>query len=220
MPQLLLTLSAVLTLSGTALAQPGVLAGASFTTLAPGSDNGLHRATAKGQTGLQAGLFYQFQLTKRLAVVPVLQVSRQHIELIAETYGVADGGYLGIYRLGLTYLSVPVRVRATLGKFYLEAGPQVGLLLGARETGKEYGSTIAGGYQREFDRLSTDRYRRFDAGATAGVGCQLPAGFGLAVQAYAGGLSITHIPQSTTYAGPLYNRVVQAAVTYQLPARP
>ena len=207
-------------LSGTALAQPGVLAGASFTTLAPGSGDGLHRATAKGQTGLQAGLFYQFQLSKQWAVVPVLQVSRQHIELMAETYGVADGGYLGIYRLGLTYLSVPVRVRATLGKFYLEAGPQVGLLLGARETGKEYGSTIAGGYQREFDRPSTDRYRRFDAGATAGVGCQLPAGFGLAVQAYAGMLSITHVPQSTTYAGPLYNRVVQATVTYQLPARP
>nr|WP_262906223.1 porin family protein [Hymenobacter terricola] len=195
------------------------MAGAGFATLGTGDGDGQHRATAQGRAGYQASLFYQFRLNNRWAVVPALQVSRQHVDLTAETYGISDGGYLGIYRLGLTYLTVPLRVRATLGKFYLEAGPQLGLLVGARETGTEYGSTYVGGYQREFDRLATDRYRRFDAGPAAGAGLQLPAGFGLAVQAYAGLLSITHVPQSTSYAGSLYNRVVQAALTYKLPAR-
>ncbi|GAB3579008.1 porin family protein [Hymenobacter daeguensis] len=214
-----LSVAAALLATGIAQAQPGVLAGANFMTIATGADDGLHRATAHARAGYQVGVFYQHRLNDRWAVVPALQLSHQRLDLVAETYGIADGGSQASYRLGLTYLTLPVRLRATLGKFYLEAGPQLGILFSARETGTEYIGTIAGSYQRDFDRRTTDSYRRFDAGASAGAGLRLPAGFGLAVHAYAGLLSITHVPQSTTYAGALYNRGVQAALSYQLPAR-
>lgn len=215
----ILLLIALLATASSARAQPGVLAGAGFATLATGSADGLYRASAQSRAGYQVGIFYQQWLNERWAVVPMLEVSRQNIDLTAETYGIADGGYLGIYRLGLTYVTVPVRLRATLGKLYLEAGPQLGLLFGARETGTEYFSTIAGGYQQDFDRRATDRYHRLDAGLSAGAGVRLPAGFGLAVHAFAGLRSITYAPQST-YGGALYNRTLRAALTYQLPARP
>jgi hypothetical protein len=149
-----------------------------------------------------------------------VQFSRQRVNLDVEDFSVADGGYAANYRLRLSYLNVPVLLRATFGKFYLEAGPQLGIQLAAHETGDESIGTIAGTFESSFDRAATDHYRRVDLGLSVGAGVKLPAGLGLGVRAYTGLLSLTpEFPQRPSYYGSLKNQVVQASVSYQLKPR-
>jgi len=215
MKRILITLASLL-LAGAAQAQFGIRVGGNVATLSTKTDSEFFRADAKGRTGYQMGVFYEQKFTDRLSLVPEVQFSRQAINLKAEEFGIADGGYDADYLLRLSYLNVPVLVRATFGRFYVEAGPQLGVLQSAHEKGGITYGTFTGTRQEHFDRLATDSYRRIDFDLSAGVGAKLPAGFGISIRGYTGLLSLTHVPQFTRYSGDLKNRVVQASLTYQL----
>lgn len=214
----LFALGLLLTVSGTAHAQFGLTAGLNFTTLATKTSDEHHHATAKGRPGYQLGVFYEKRVSPRWSGLVGLNYSHQATDLSVEEYGIADGGYAGSYRLDLSYLNLPLLARATWSHFYLEAGPQLGVLQSAHEKGAEVFGTIVGPIQRDFDRPATDHYRRADLGLCAGLGVQLPAGFGLGLRAYSGLLSLTHVPQPT-YAGTLRNQVMQASLSYQFKAK-
>ena len=213
-----LLLGASILLAGAAHAQLGLRAGANYATLS--TKTGDYNSTdAAGRVGYQVGIFYEKKLNARFSVVPEVQYSHQTTDLLVLNNLVPDNSYFADYRLTLHYLNVPVVARAAFGKFYVEAGPQVGLLLAAHEKGYEdrlslY--TIYDSLKQDFDRSATDRYQRVDVGACAGAGVKLPGGFALGLRYSAGFLSIARELQPDTYGGSLRNQVVQAAVSYQL----
>lgn len=213
-------LGLLLALSTAAHAQFGLMAGGNFATLATKTSDEHHRATARGQPGYQAGIFYEKKVTNRWSGLLGLSYSRQSMNLSVEEYGIADGGYAGSYRLNLNYLSLPMLARLAFGRLYFEAGPQLSILQAAHEKGTETFRTFGGPRQQDFDRPATARYRRLDVGLCAGVGAKLPAGLSLGLRAGAGLLSLTRIAQSATYVGTLRNQVVQASLSYQFKSKP
>lgn len=217
MNRILLSLSSVLLFAGATHAQVGIRAGANLATLATRQSGESRNASSNGRLGYQLGVYYEKQVTSRLSILPEVQYSRQNMELAVEDYSISDGSYAANYELRLHYLHVPILGRIAFHNFYLEAGPQGSFQLAAHEKGTETIGSIAGSYDRSFDRPATDRYRRFDVGLCAGAGIKLPAGFGLGIRASAGFISLTHFWRvDNQYKGNLRNQAVQASLSYQL----
>ncbi len=212
------TLMLCLVLASTAAhAQFGLRAGVNYTRFATKSSSRYQNASADGRPGYNVSVFVEKPLSQHLSLLPELQFNRQNLNLKVEDYRISDGSYSASYRLSLSYLNLPILVRAVLGKFYLEAGPQAGLQVAAHEKGSESLGSIAGSRQYEFDRAATDRYRRFDVGLCVGTGVRLTARAGLGVRAYTGLLSISHGELAAyNYGGRLINQSVQASLSYVL----
>jgi hypothetical protein len=77
---------------------------------------------------------YVQALTKRLSLVPEVQFSREQ-QAVYRDGGSSSFSYHSVYDLRLSYLNVPILLRMALGPVYLEAGPQVSLLVGGSGTG-------------------------------------------------------------------------------------
>jgi hypothetical protein len=213
-------LAGLLLLAGGAHAQLGLRAGVNTTTIATKAVRDSQYASADAKTGYQIGVFYEHKLDARFSVLPELQFSRQRTDLQIDDNSIADGSYQATCLLQISYVHLPVLLRARFGRFYAEAGPQGSLQLAARETGDEEIGTIIGSYRQSFDRLATDHYRRFDVGLCAGLGVQLPAGLALGLRASTGLLSLTpEQPMRRGYDGRQRSQVVQAALSYQLRPR-
>lgn len=233
MKRLLFLLSVGLLVAGPAQAQWGVRTGGNatlFTKVANGQD-----VTTSRQLGYQVGVFYHVPLTKHLSLVPELQVSR---ERFATDKTVPDpllpsppapGEYppvdyiLGFtdyrYHQSLSYLNLPVLLRIAVGAFYVEAGPQLSLLVGGQVEGN--GSFTRGGVYGTGPlgvSRATTLYRRLDAGPTVGVGLRLPAGFGLGLRGYWGLTKPAKENATDAYASFQRRQTLQASLTYQLAA--
>lgn len=72
-------------------------------------------------------------LSKRLSLVPEVQFSRERVRLTTRDNNFTIPEYFGRTdsRLSMSYLVVPVLLRASFGPVYVEAGPQAYVLLGA-----------------------------------------------------------------------------------------
>jgi hypothetical protein len=216
----ILLLTSGLLLAGGAQAQVGVRAGLNSATFTNKAVRTGQQASTNARIGYQVSVFYKQKLSEHLTLVPELQFSRQSTNLDIEDYSVADGGYVAMYKLQTSYLHLPVLLRAHVGRFFVEAGPQASLPLAANEKGTETIGTFVGSYSQVFDRPATDQYRRFDVGVVAGLGVQLPAGLAVGVRASAGLLSLTSTQRSRPgYDGELRSQVLQASVSYQLGPR-
>jgi hypothetical protein len=124
------------------------------------------------------------------------------------------------YNQSLSHLSLPLLLRATVGAFYLEAGPQVSLLVGGRTENIITSSSSINSQVFE-EAQATSSYHRFDAGPCVGVGVKLPASLG--VRAYWGLTKLTaaedYAASSRLYTGFQHRQTLQASLTYQLAAR-
>jgi len=226
MKQVFLLLSSGLLLAGAAQAQVGIRAGGNATAFTIGNGPGSDRTTMSRALGYQVGVFYQVPLAAHLALVPELQFSRERVE--AKYVRTPDGRLYfegppySHYNQSLSYLSLPLLLRATFGAFYLEAGPQVSLLVGGR-TKDIITENSSVNSQVPAEARATDTYRRFDAGPCVGVGVKLPAGLGLGVRAYWGLTKLTsaedYSTTSSLYTGFQHRQTLQASLTYQLAAR-
>jgi hypothetical protein len=213
MKQLLL-LGSCLLAAGTVHAQAGLRAGGSLSGYSNNTNNDFHIST-DARLGYQVGIFYQLALSKRLSLVPEVQYSDERATVSRTNYATFEGGYSSTFRSRLSYVSVPILLRATFGLVYVEAGVQGGRLVGGRETGSTTAGGIAGSTTYDVDREVTNRYRRYDVGPSAGVGVKLPAGLGVSVRAYQGLISLTSDGEANS--GHLYRQSLQASLTYQLP---
>ena len=225
MNRFLLFLGSNLLVASLAHAQVGVRAGTNLLNLNSSPTDG-SSFSASSRFGYQAGIYYQQPLTKRLALVPEVQFSRERSQVAVDNYRNAGNYYLSSYRLGLSYLNVPVLLRYTLGRVHIDAGPQASWLLGGQGTGQ--GSYLVGGDVRgdfTINQAAADRFRRFHLGACVGIGVSLPAGLGLDVRA---SQSFTSVRRNTYWqvssAIPLpdeniYRQTIQASLTYQLASR-
>jgi len=234
MKRLLFLLSTGLLVAGSAHAQWGVRTGGNA-TLFTKVDNGQDVTTSR-QLGYQVGVFYHVPLTKHLSLVPELQFSRERFDTdktvpdpllpsppTPSEYPSVDY-VLGFtdyrYHQALSYLNLPVLLRVAVGAFYVEAGPQLSLLVGGQSEGR--GAVTRGGvyaFAPLFVPKATTLYQRLDAGPVVGVGLRLPAGFGLGLRSYWGLTKPTKENAPDAYASFQRRQTLQASLTYQLAAR-
>jgi len=216
-----------LLLATTAQAQAGLRLGSTLTHLAVAHAPARYlTADNSARLGYQVGVFYRVPLGKRLSLVPEVQFSRERVRLTTRDNAFVIPEYSGRTdsRLAMSYLAVPVLLRATFGPVYVEVGPQANVLLGGRELGTYTISILDGSpiSSTDIDRPLPDNLRRFDLGPCVGVGVQLPAGLGLSVRAYQGLVSLMpgdDPAQPYPYQSGVRRQILQAALTYQLAAR-
>jgi hypothetical protein len=159
----------------------GVKGGLNISNIQPGSFS-----NQRLRTGFHAGLLWHIHLGQSLAFQPELVYSLQGVKLS------------GNERLNLSYINVPFLLQVMVGRgFRLEAGPQLGFLVNARE---QTGSTL------ENVRPS---YKTLDAALAVGFGFIGNAGLGFDVR-YNYGLS--DINKS---GGDDVNQVFQVGLFYQ-----
>jgi len=222
MKRKLLLLNGLLLVGGAAQAQLIVRAGINSAFMSTIGGGRYFYATAQTRPGYQLGVAYEKAFSPRWSVLPEVQLLHQNTKLHVEDRGyVADGGYRSDTRQRLSFVSVPVLLRATFGKLYVEAGPQANFLLRAHEKGTEAVGSIAGESRRDIDQTVTGQYRRFDAGLCVGIGAKLPTGLGLGVRISQGLLPLTD-DQQTRYgaASTVGNKLLlQGSVSYQLKPR-
>lgn len=187
-------------------AQLGVKAGINAAVL-----QGSVGADATYQTSYHAGLFYEIKvLDPILSIQPELLYSLQGTERKSDFVN---------YRSKLHYLNVPVLAKVTVGPVYVEAGPQAGFLLKAREDGvmvisqNEAGATYA-----TEDRSSWNDYKKLDLSFAVGAGLKLPLGFAVGGRFNAGLNDINNVKSVRGVNDPeLKNRVFQVYASFQLP---
>ena len=221
-------LGAGFVLSHAAHAQVGLRAGTMLSRLAyhQAQDQDYLQASTRTRVGYEAGIFYELPLSHHFSLVPEVAFQRQRQQLRLASAQLVDAFQAGDYLLTHSQLSLPILVRANLGKCYFEAGPQLTYLVGGHQVGRE---TITGWgtYSQDVDYPTVARFRRWDVGACVGAGLRLPAGWGINLRAYqslrASGLGPspnTPYAYAYTYATQLYQQNLQASLTYQLSPHP
>ncbi|GAA4365133.1 porin family protein [Hymenobacter saemangeumensis] len=171
----------------------GLKAGGSYSTF-----DGQDATNAKSRFGFHAGVFANISLSDLIAVQPELVFSQKGAK-----YSTTDA----LDRLN--YLDIPLSFHLNVSGLFFEAGPQVGVLLGAsRETGSVSVNT-------------KERYNDFDFGYLAGLGYQRKSGPGIGLR-YNGGF--TNVVQSTTAGSVttqprIRNSVFQLYLTYSFGRR-
>lgn len=102
---------------------------------------------AKSSIGFQVGAFAEIKIIEKLAIQP---------ELLYSAQGAKFNGFGGNdYDVKLNYLNIPVLAKYYITKeFTVEAGPQIGFLLSAKEEGED----------------AKDFYKSVDLGFNLGAG--------------------------------------------------
>jgi len=134
----------------------GVKAGANLATFTGDADD------AKSKVGFHVGGFAEIKLTDKFAIQPEILFSTQGAK--SEESGF---GYSEEYKSNLSYLNIPVMAKYYVAeKFSLEAGPQIGFLLSAKEKFDYSGED--GSESGEVD--TKDFYKSIDFGVNFGAG--------------------------------------------------
>jgi len=223
MKRVLFFLSGGLLLAGAAQAQIGIRVGGNTGVFTKSAPSYMEEVATQRQLGYQVGIFYQAQLSKHLSLVPEVQFSRERFS-VSKNRPLFDSQFGSDYDQSLSYLNLPILLRGSIGVFYVEAGPQLSLLVGGRAEGTEL---LNGGFVLHgspipvaIEAAATDSYHRFDAGPCVGVGVKLPAGLGIGLRAYWGLTKLTtdkgYSLYDQTYTGFQHRQTLQASLAYQL----
>jgi hypothetical protein len=219
MKYFLLLLTSGLAITSAAHAQIGVRLGGNLAKFHTTEGQSPSTSSTSGvRAGYQVGITYQLPLTTRLSLVPEVQYSHERLTLTQINFNNYPGFETGT-QLRLEYLNVPVLVRATFGRVYIEGGLQASLLLGGDEIGTRFvkGGRGSSPVPYEIKQTVAKTYRRFDGGPCVGLGVKLLAGLGASVRAYQG-LQVLNRDNSD-YEGSFRRQALQASLTYQLGAR-
>jgi hypothetical protein len=224
MTRFLLLLGGGLLAAATAQAQVSLRVGGTWMDFNKALTQRVGAASVKtnSQFGYHVGVAYQVALSKRFSLAPEVQFSHERQQVTLDGSSSPNIGSRSDYQLNLSYFNVPVLAQLSLGPVYVEAGPQVSLLVGGRGEGITNGYTTTSIYSIPVDQRATDRYKRLDAGLCLGVGAKLPAGLGISLRAYQG---LTQVNRAYTYeatgipysANEEYRQTLQASLTYRLP---
>ncbi|MBN3035122.1 MAG: PorT family protein [Bacteroidales bacterium] len=131
--------------------------------------------------GFNAGLMGNYAINDMLSV----QLEALYDAKGAKYETVNENNETEDVAMSLSYVSIPVMLKATFGsgdtKFFGEVGPQVGLLMGAKWDGESEYDMVTG-----FDPITMtfttekvkvkDSYKSTDFGVTIGAGTLLPVG--------------------------------------------
>lgn len=148
--------------------QFGIKAGMNMTNVSNSDQIGtaLSGADAKGKIGFHAGLFMNAPIAEGFSIQPELLYNSKGVKF---TYSGQDANW------HLDYLSVPVMFQYNATpQFYLEAGPELSLLLSSKMKGQ--GSTVD----------LKDNTNGFDFGLGLGAGYYFTSNVGLTARYVAG----------------------------------
>ncbi|MBN8686594.1 MAG: PorT family protein [Chitinophagales bacterium] len=148
--------------------------------------------------GLRAGLSFQAGITPSFSLVSDLYYLRKGGKLDAGNPLTHDASTIRLHTVEL-----PVLARVHVGKFYVNAGPSVGYIIGGKQKINDLSVKLL------FNNSATG-YKRFEAGVQAGAGFYIPfkdKTLGLDLR-YAHGL--TRIAQNTN----MYNRALMISVHF------
>jgi len=200
------TLLVGLLLAGTAHAQFGFKAGINAAVL----DGAPADLKAKYKTQYHAGLLYTYTIAGPLSVQP---------ELLYSVQGTERKSDLADYDTKLHYLNLPILAKLTLGPVFVEAGPQFGVLLTAKEVGTMLVAPPTPNSQAQYGEVSRqvqDNYKKNDFSLCAGVGFKMHSV--LVGARFNAGLNDINAAKSVTGVNnsQLKNRVFQGYVAFQL----
>lgn len=180
----------------------GAKLGPNFSTITGDADD------AAVRVGLHVGLFAEFMITNDIGIQPELLFSMQGANNDYNYYYGYDG--VGLEKVKLNYVNIPI-----LGSYHFAAvkglsaqfGPQVGILVSAKEEGIAYDNN---GFTYRYDVDAKDFYKTVDVGLSAGA--QYEFSFGLIAQVR-GTFGLTNI-----YDGPgnwkYRNNMIQLSAAY------
>ncbi|OUJ72168.1 porin family protein [Hymenobacter crusticola] len=216
----LLIIGGSLCLAGSVQAQVGVTAGLTYTQFTTATRRHPQTFNSGGKVGYQVGAFYERKISERLSLVPEVQFSQQRASLNIQDF---EEGYQVAYQARLTYVSVPLALRAYLGKVYLDLGSQVGALLQAHEKGTLDTRSVfdrSPTAVRAFTQSAPDSYQRLQLASLVGLGLKLPAGWAGHVRVTNNWGNMKRNNQPYRYTGSLGNVTCQASLSYQWPGKP
>lgn len=210
MHKTLITLALLVGLTGAANAQRSIRArsqassGVSLGVKAGGSNSSLIGEDATDYEsiyGYHAGVFANITLSKLFAFQPELMYSQKGAKYPVNAVDFATRRF--------NYLDIPLAFHLNTGGFFLEAGPQVGILLSAQD---KFGGTTT--------TVNREYFTAADFGFLGGLGYQRKSGLGIGVR-YNGGL--TNISKAvtigtTTVQSRARNSAVQLYLTYSFNA--
>jgi len=134
----------------------GVKAGANLATFTGDVDD------AKSKVGFHVGGFAEIKLTDKFAIQPEILFSTQGAKSEESALGSKAE-----YKSNLSYLNIPVMAKYYVAeKFSIEAGPQIGFLLSAKEKYEFSGNGVSESGEED----AKDFYKSIDFGVNFGAG--------------------------------------------------
>lgn len=151
--------------------------GPTFGVKAGGNLSGFTGSDSKSKIGFYAGAFVNVPLSEAFSIQPEVVYSQQGAKA---KYDYEMGTYVvKNMQQNLDYINVPVMVQYNATpEFYLEAGPEFGLLLNAQAKGDINGSSYKG--------KNKDNMKTFNFGAGIGLGYRFTENLGANVRYIAG----------------------------------
>lgn len=184
MQKLLLSLGLLAGSLATAYAQEsrfGLKAGASLTTFV-GSDV---TSSSSSKFGFHGGLVASLGINNRFSVQPELLYSMKGTRDQATQGGTTVTGYQTLH-----YVDVPIMLKAKFNQLFVEAGPQVGVLMAANATIEDGSNSMS--------ISNKGAFKDVDFGCAVGLGFQAESGLMVGLR-YNGGL--VDVPKAKTLRG-------------------
>lgn len=180
-----LFLGAAIAMSSLTFAQQfGAKAGVNVASLSKGE--GIEDNNAK--VGFNAGLFANFPIAESFSVQPELLYSQMGAKTV-DTYTAGSSNYEQTYTTSLDYVTLPVMLQYKLvPSFYLEAGPEFGILVGAKDKGTEKLTVAGTTTTRDYTNDIKDDVNGFNVGLGIGAGYYFTDNIGISAR-YVAGLS-------------------------------
>jgi len=203
-----LFLGAAIAMSSLTFAQQfGIKAGMNVSSLS--TDSELSDQASK--IGFNAGLFMNAPIAENFSIQPELLYNNLGSKVTRSTT-VNGTTYTAEYARHLDYLSVPVMFQYNATpSFYLEAGPEFGFLVSAKD---KYKSTQNGTPQNvATNDLNTDDFNKFNLGVGLGAGYYFTPNVGLTARYVAGFTDIAKDRPSGSDA--VKNNVFQVGLAYK-----
>jgi hypothetical protein len=211
--------AALLTVSWGAQAQYtntrfGLKAGANLAVL-----DGLINEEPSSRVAPHFGAFVRFRTSQHFAFQPEVLYSSQgaHVSYPSTEFGEIEGDRK------VTYLAVPLLAKVYIGSvFYIQAGPQAGLLLGAKYDGEvvKYTSNSNGGTARvEKNEIDNKKEYKSDIALCGGLGADFKNGLTVSARLNYGVTNIDNLEARQQFRDRfgldgMHNRVIQFSVGY------
>ena len=204
-----LFLGAAIAMSSLTFAQQfGIKAGMNVSSLS--TDSELSDQASK--IGFNAGVFMNAPIAENFSIQPELLYNNLGSKVTLTETEIGGTTYRNEYARHLDYITVPVMFQYNATpSFYLEAGPEFGFMVSARD---KYKSTENGTPQNVFESdLDTDDFNKFNFGVGLGAGYYFIPNVGLTARYVAGFTDIAKDRPSGSDA--VKNNVFQVGLAYK-----
>lgn len=204
-----LVLGAAIAMSSLTFAQQfGIKAGMNVSSIS--DDASLSDQGSK--IGFNAGLFMNAPLAANFSIQPEILYNNLGSKVYLSETDINGTTYRNEYARHLDYITVPVMFQYNATpSFYLEAGPEFGLMVSAKD---KYKSTENGVAQNSVESdISTDNFNTFNFGVGIGAGYYFTPNVGLTARYVAGVTDIAKERPNGSDA--VRNNVFQVGLAYK-----